>query len=156
MKYNVHVKPFLKQIEEWSKNGATNDEIANALGVGRSTFYRYLKDHTELEKAVRDGRQKIVFDIRAALLKKALGFEYTEHKLTTKTVGLQKITTEEEIKKYSPPDTTAALVLLRNYDNTYIDRDKTTTELKENEFQLKKKIADNNNFDDFEGEDTNE
>lgn len=154
-RYEEQVKPYLEQIKEWTRNGATNDEIATALGVGRSTFYRYLKSETELKEAIKEGRQNIIFNIRAALLKRALGYEYEETKTTVKKTGTDIIETTETIKKKALPDVSAASILLRNYDESFRDKDHKVNELKEEELKLKKQIANNNNFD-YEGEDDHE
>ena len=42
---------------------------------------------------------------------------------------------------------TAAAMLLRNYDTKWIDKDNATTELKKQEFELRKAISESNNFD---------
>ena len=142
-KYDLMVKPHIKQIEEWAKNGATEKEICDALGIAQSTFYEYKKRYSELSNALRTGRQCIVLDIKAALLKKALGFEYEEKRGVKKDGALVSM---EVYVRYSPPDTTAAAMLLRNYDKDWRDKDSASTDFKRQEIEIKKALAETNNF----------
>ena len=143
-KYDEYVKPRLKDIEKWAAAGATNKEICAALGIAECTLIDYKKKHTELSKALRAGRQSVVLEIKAALLKKALGFEYDETTAGTDKEGQPRVTVYH---KYAQPDTTAAAMLLRNYDDTYRDKDILMTDIKQKEIELKRAIAEANNFD---------
>lgn len=147
-KYDTEIKPHLKEIKEAVQNGATVEEIAKAFNIAVSTLHKYKAEKKELKDAFTRGRAKVVIDIKGALLKKALGFEYTEQK----TVGKkdkdgENVVLVEKYKRYSPPSETAAAMLLRNYDKEWIDRDNVSTELKRQEMELKKAIAESNNFD---------
>lgn len=142
-KYDSFVKPHLKKIEEWARSGATEKEICDALGIALSTFYEYKKQYSELSSALRAGRQHVVLNIKAALLKKALGFEY-EEKRGVKKDG--EIVSMEVYMRYSPPDTTAAAMLLRNYDENWRDKDSASTDFKRQEIEIKKALAKENNF----------
>ena len=147
-KYDTDIKPHLKEIEEAVKNGATITEIANALGVAESTLYKYKAEKAELSAAFTHGRAKIIIDIRGALLKKALGYEYQEKKqYIKKDEHGENVTYTEITTKHQPPSETAGAMLLRNYDESWLDKDSITTQLKQQEFELRKAIADNNNFD---------
>lgn len=147
-KYDTDIMPHLKEIEKGVKNGATVTEIANALGIAESTLYKYKAEKPELAAAFAHGRAKIIIDIRGALLKKALGYEYEEEKrVGRKDRNGENIVLVERYKKHIPPSETAAAMLLRNYDENWLDKDSVTTQLKQQEFELRKAIADNNNFD---------
>lgn len=146
-KYETHIKPHLEEIRNAVKNGATVKEVAAALGIAESTLNKYKAEKTELSAAFASGRANIVIEVRAALLKKALGFHYVEEKkVARKDDDGENIVSIEEFKKYQPPSETAAAMLLRNYDETWIDKDSATTQLKQQEFELRKAIADSNNF----------
>ena len=146
-KYDTEIAPHLAEIEEAVKNGATVTEIANALGIAESTLYKYKAEKSELSAAFTHGRAKIVIDIRAALLKKALGYEYQEKKqYIRKDDSGENVTYTEITTKHQPPSETAGAMLLRNYDDSWLDKDSVTTQLKQQEFELRKAIADSNNF----------
>lgn len=143
-KYDEYVKPFIPKIKEWSASGATEKEICIALGIAVSTFGEYKNKYPALMESLRAGRQNVVLDIKAALLKRALGFEYEERKGIKKGDGMANV---EIYKRYMPPDTTAAAMLLRNYDKEWRDKDNITSDLKQQEMELRKAIAEANNFD---------
>lgn len=142
-KYDEYVKPYLKQIAEWKKSGATDKEISDALGIALSTFSEYKNQYSELSDALHAGRQTVVLNIKAALYKKAIGFEFEEKR------GIKKgenVVSTEIFRRYSPPDTTAAAMLLRNYDEAYRDKDSAQTNFKQQEIEIKKALAEANNF----------
>lgn len=147
-KYDTEIKPHLKEIEQAVKNGATVSEIATAFNIAESTIYKYKAEKTEFSAAFARGRASIVIEIRGALLKKALGYEYEEEKrVGRKDASGENIVVVEKYKKHQPPSETAAAMLLRNYDENWLDKDSATTQLKQQEFELRKAIADSNNFD---------
>jgi AcrR family transcriptional regulator len=147
-KYETHIAPHLEQIRNAVKGGATVKEIADALGVAESTLNKYKAEKKELTAAFVGGRANIIIDIRAALLKKALGYEYQEKKqYIRKDEKGENVTYTEITTKHQPPSETAGAMLLRNYDENWLDKDNITTQLKQQEMQLRKTIAENNNFD---------
>lgn len=148
-KYETDVLPHIDEIKKAVEAGATLEEIATALGIAKSTLCKYKNEYTELKDAFARGRESIVFEIKAALLKKALGYEYKEKKTVAKTNedGKPVIVAIEEHNKHQPPSETAANMLLRNYDKEWCDTDKTTSSLKQQKFDLEKAIAQANNFD---------
>lgn len=144
-KWDDYVQPLLPKIKEWASQGATDYEICAAIGIALSTFYEYKKKYPELTEALRDGRQKVVLEIRGALLKKALGFNFTEKRGIRKNNG--ETQSVEVFDRYCPPDPVAAGMLLRNYDKQWLDKDKTTSDMKAQELELKKAMAAATNWD---------
>ena len=146
--YDTAIKPHLKTIKTAVKNGATIEEIAHALGIAKSTLYKYMSEKTELKDAFTHGRANIIIDIRAALLRKALGYEYQEKKqYIKKDEDGESVTYTEITTKHQPPSETAGAMLLRNYDDKWIDKDSATMQLKQQELELKKAMAESNDFD---------
>lgn len=43
-KYESHVAPRLKEVEDWLRNGATEADIARNLGIAVSTLCEYKKE----------------------------------------------------------------------------------------------------------------
>lgn len=145
--YDTKIKPHIDEIREAVKKGATIKEIAVALGIAESTLYKYKTEKTELNEAFTCGRASIIIDIRGALLKKALGYEYEEKKQYFKEEDGKSVVYTEITTKHQPPSETAGAMLLRNYDESWLDKDNVTTQLKQQEFELRKMIADSNNFE---------
>lgn len=147
-KYDTEIKPHIEDIKQAVAAGATVEEIANAFNIAVSTLHRYKNEKKELKEAFARGRDKVVIEIKAALLKKALGFEYEEEKrVGRKDKDGEQIILVEKYKRQCLPSETAAAMLLRNYDKDWRDSDNSTAELKKQEADLRKAIAEANNFD---------
>lgn len=147
-KYDEFCAPHIENIKKWVSAGATDEEVAKALGIGLTTIYEYKKKYPKFADAFARGREEVVINIKAALLKKALGFEYEEKK----TVGRkdkdgENIVLIEKYNRYCVPSETAANMLLMNYDKDWRTSDNATAELRKQEASLKKAIAEANNFD---------
>lgn len=142
--YETRIKPYLKDIAQWTKAGATVAEVAGALGIGASTLSRYKAANKELNAAFSHGRSQVVINIKAALLKRALGFHYEEiresRKIDPKT-GEEMVSTDT-YKKYSVPSESAAAMMLRNIDPEYSDSDQGVREIKAQLVDLKSKVAE--------------
>lgn len=105
-KYESHVQPKLMLIEAWARDGLTDEQIANNLGIALSSFYEYKKEYSEFADALKNGKETIDVMVENALLKSALGYEYTEEQ-----VGKDGV---YEVKKYAQPNTTALIFWLKN------------------------------------------
>ena len=146
-KYETEIAPHIDEIKNAVQAGATVEEIAKAFGISVSTLCKYKSEKKELSEAFARGRERVIFDIKAALLKKALGFQYEETKqYITDADGTVKKHTEIT-KRYCPPSETAAAMLLRNYSDEWRDTDSTSAQLRKQEHELRKAIAEANNFD---------
>ena len=149
--YDEYIQPHLQEITEWVKAGATAVEIANALGISETTIHKYKAEKPELAAAFKNGRAHVIIDIRRALLKKALGYEYQEKKQSIrKDEDGEAVTFTEITTKHQPPSETACAMLLRNYDPDWKDKDNTTVQLRQQELELRKAIAQDNSFDGLE------
>lgn len=147
-KYDECVAPHIDDIRKAVEAGATDTEIAAGLGIGLSTLLEYKKKYPEFQRAFARGREKVVIEIKAALLKKALGFDYEEEKRTgRKDKNGESIVLVEKYKRYCPPSETAAGMLLRNYDKDWRDNDNTSAEMRKQEHELRKAIADATHMD---------
>lgn len=147
-RYESEVKPHIDEIKKAVESGATDKEVADAFGIAVSTIYEYKKKYKEFAEAFSRARARVVFDIKAALLKKALGFEYDEEKtVARKDRDGANVILIEKYKRYCLPSETAAAMLLRNYDENWRDSDKPSADLRKQESELRKAIAESNNYD---------
>lgn len=148
-KYDEYVKPYFNQIKKWLENGATEKQVAEQLGVAYSTFSEYKLRYPEFMELIKGKDMKpLIEDLKGALVKKALGFEYKEKKEYIKedpSTG-QKVKYVEITTKYIAPDTTAIFGALNIYDDTYV-KDKANYQLKKEDLQFRKELAKANNFD---------
>lgn len=107
-KYYSHVEPKLLLIEAWARDGVTEEQICNNLDVSVSAWSEYKKEFPALVEALKNGREVIDVMVENALLKAALGYNYTEEELN-------KITGQPiELRKVAHPNTTALIFWLKN------------------------------------------
>lgn len=136
---------MLGQIQEWY-GLLTEEQIAKRLGVSVRSFERYKTQHEELRQALLNGKQALIEDLKATLKKKAKGFHYKETKKTIRNVNGQSTQVIEEYERYSPPDTGAIHLLLKNLDDTWRNDDKTTVDLKREKLELDRARQENESW----------
>lgn len=146
-KYEECVKPFLANIKTWIQF-ESEKQISSRLGITQVSFDRFKKKHPELREALKAGRQELVADLKESLKQKAKGFKYTETKKIIRTVDGVKTQMIEEYERYSPPDTGAIHLLLKNLDETWRNDDHDTMKIKREEIELKKKQAEQQQAED--------
>lgn len=56
-KYSVTVLPSIPFIAMATFAGRTQEDIAHSLGIGTSTFKRYLKEHPSIPRCTKRGRK---------------------------------------------------------------------------------------------------
>ena len=110
--YDTKIKPRFDDILKWLRNGATEKQVYENLGISQEAFYKYKREKVEFSELLKKGQESLVEQLRGALIKKALGFEYTETKRFTKIENGKQVQTIEETKKQSLPDVAAANLLL--------------------------------------------
>lgn len=71
------IKEKLILVEGWAREGLTDEQIANNLGISTSTFYEYKKNYSEFSEALKKGKEIVDFEVENALLKNALNGNIT-------------------------------------------------------------------------------
>ena len=54
--YDTIIKPRFDDITEWLRNGATEKQIYENLGIDKATFYRYKDSKSEFRDLLKNGR----------------------------------------------------------------------------------------------------
>ena len=120
-------KDFPLRAQDYARQGLNDKQIAKKLGVALCTYYQYQLDYPEFKESIKRGKAPVDVMVENALLKRALGFEFTEthteYRLKDKKKG-EKAKKEEKpkavpvvikkIKKFIPPDVAAAFIWLKN------------------------------------------
>lgn len=165
-KYETVVKPNFSKIIKWLENGATERQVAQNLGVGYSTFEKYKAENLEFQELIKNSRCAVVQQLRGALIKRAVGFEYTETKTVTEEIALPKLIQElllenciseeeitkprlirtEKMTKQALPDVAALNLALKNYDADNWANDPQMLKIREKELELREKQIDNNSW----------
>lgn len=146
-KYDSHIKPYLKQIAEWKKNGATDQQICEQLGVSMSVFYAAKAKYTEFSEILKNSRGAFVADLRGELAKLAFRHTLKTKKVYTKTEDGKAVTYQEVTEKEVDGDIAAIHLLLKNLDKENWAENPQAMEIKRQELELKKLLAEANNFD---------
>ena len=115
----------LLKIEGWARDGLTDKQIAENIGVAYSTFRDWIKRFPALSAPLKRGKEVIDRQVENALLKRALGYEYVE---TTKELTDLGLTVTKQVTKQVAPDTTAQIFWLKNR-KPHEWRDKKETEV---------------------------
>ena len=145
-KYDTDIKPYLQQIKEWKKNGATEQQIAKQLGVAMSTFCALKKKYPEFSEALRKSQTEFVADLKGELARLAFKHVLKTKKVYKKQENGVEVSYTEITEKDVDGSITAINLLLKNNDKEWAD-DPKNLELKRQELELKKMLAEANNFD---------
>jgi len=140
------VKAKLHLVEKWARDGISEEKIAKTLGISVTTFELYKKDYPEFLKALKKGKETLITELENALIKKALGYDYEEKKVYTKTENGQAVTYTEITKKHQPPDTGALFGLLKNKDPEHYSDNPQMLQLKKQELELRERLAKEGNW----------
>lgn len=101
----------LLRIEGWARDGLTDEQIAKNMGVSRSTLNDWKKRFPDILDALKNGKEVVDILVENALLKRALGYEYTEVKTKKENDIVTEVTTTT---KQVVPDVTAQIFWLKN------------------------------------------
>lgn len=119
-------KEGLALIEGWARDGLTDEQIAHNMGINTSTIYDWKKKYPDFSNALKNGKEVVDRLVENALLKRALGYSYTETKIVHSDKDGDKV--EKTIKEVVP-DTTAQIFWLKNRkpkdwkDKQYVEAD---------------------------------
>ena len=122
----------LLRLEAWARDGLTDEQIADNIGIRRETLYDWKKKYPHISNALKRGKDVVDIQVENALLNKAQGITKTlikPIKIKTVTYDNGKRVKEEEHIKYAeeevfvPPDTVAQIFWLKNRKpNTWKDK----------------------------------
>ena len=102
----------LTLLQGWARDGKTDEELAKAMGIVPSTLYVWKERFPEISEALKKGKDVIDTEVENALLRRALGYAYTETRKETGADGkTEKIIT---VTKHVAPDVTAQIFWLKN------------------------------------------
>ena len=104
-------KEGLTLLEGWARDGLTDEELAGRMKISLSTFYAWKEKYSDISEAIKKGKEVIDFEVEQALLKRAMGYSYTETRKEVDANGRKKVIVTE---KHVEPDTVPQIFWLRN------------------------------------------
>jgi hypothetical protein len=88
----------------------TDIEVADTLGIGLATLYRWKLDHPAFSRVFKLGKAEADNRVERSLYSRAIGYDYIAEKPAMTRHGQKTM----RYRKHIPPDTTAALWYLKN------------------------------------------
>lgn len=117
-KYQEWLEPDgLMRIEAWAREGLTDANIAEKIGINVTTLYAWQRDYPQISKALKKGKTPVDKEVENLLLKRARGYNYdetTEEWRPNQETGELELVSKKVQRKHMPPDTTAQIFWLKN------------------------------------------
>ena len=117
-KYQQWLEPEgLTLLEGWARDGLTDEQLSQNMGIGTTTLYRWKEEYREIREALKRGKEVVDIQVENALLKRALGYEYTEETrelVKDKETGEYSLSVTKIVTKEVAPDVTAQIFWLKN------------------------------------------
>lgn len=107
-KYQEWLEPEgLLKLEGWARDGLTDEQIAENMGISRSTLNSWKDKYSDISDTLKRGKEVVDRQVENALLKRALGYRYDE-------VTMENGVETKRVTKEVMPDTTAQIFWLKN------------------------------------------
>ena len=111
-KYEYWLTPEgLLKLEGWARDGLTDEQIAENIGICRDTLIEWKKKYSDISDTLKRGKEIIDRQVENALLKRALGYTYNEDKYVSVPMEqgeyLEKLEEYMNKYKYEHPEATA-------------------------------------------------
>lgn len=110
-KYQPWLEPQgLTLLEGWARDGLSDQQIAHNCGVSSKCLLNWKAKYPDVAERLKKGREVVDYEVENALLRRALGYEYTEVTVEESERGSKR----RETVKYEPPDVRAQIFWLKN------------------------------------------
>lgn len=117
-KYEQWLEPDnLIKLEGWARNGLTDEQIANNIGINRTTLYAWKAKYADFSNALKRGKEVIDIMVENALLKSAMGYKYDEvvkERIYNPDTGESEIVEVKRTTKDVAPNSTSLIFWLKN------------------------------------------
>lgn len=114
-KYQEWLEPeSLVLLEGWARDGLSDEQIAENIGIVTSTLYEWKKKYSDISEALKKGKEVSDYEVENAMHKSAIGYFVEETKTYINEVEGVKTRRVEKMKKWIPPNTAAQIFWLKN------------------------------------------
>ncbi len=104
-------------LKGYAREGMTDRDIANTIGVNRGTLARWKKDFPEIDAAIKDGRAPVKVKVEDAFYSRCEWRQVEDQTQEIITDPSGKIISKKikVQKRWVPPDTIALIFALKNF-----------------------------------------
>jgi hypothetical protein len=111
----VYEARFARMARVLTRLGATNEDVAECLGVALSTIGLWLIRHRGFSDALKEGRQRADARVERALFERAVGYSHADVAINTVAIGGGRSqVVQTPFVKRLPPDPTSCIFWLKN------------------------------------------
>lgn len=105
----------LTMIQGFARDGMTDAQIAQKIGISTQTLYDWEKRFPEFLDALKKGKAPVDIEVENALLKRALGYDYEEVITEIEDLGEGRQKKHvRKITKHQPGEVSAQIFWLKN------------------------------------------
>lgn len=141
------IKARFPDIEKWLKEGLNQKQIIHNLGIGKTSFEAYKKQHPELAELLNIGKETQNEEVKNSLFKASTGFYYyVEEAVKVKDAEGNEDVRVVTVKKFSPPQTEAMKYWLNNRDKKHWANNPQILDIRREELEHRKNVDGFKNF----------
>lgn len=145
--YETKIKPFLSEIERFISCGISELEVAKYYGIGRTSWYKYKRENSELNELLFRSKKKLKVDLVNQAYEVAMGYEYEEVKMEKVFDGDNQLVSQKvtRYKHRAKADGAMIQFLLINRFHDEFARDPQAIALREKSLELEQQnnLTDN-------------
>lgn len=124
------IRKRFAEIEDWARQGLSEQQIITNLGIGKSTFYRHKREHSELAELIEKARIAPITELTNKLYERACGMTRTSTRTYVRTdPDGQEYTITETTEIQELPNIAAIHLLLKNWNKNNWSNDPVHTEI---------------------------
>jgi transposase len=104
-------------LKGWARDGLTDEQISQNMGIALSTFYDWKKKFSDFSDALKKSKEVVDKEVENALHKSAKGFyveETVEELRWDRDAGEYRMVVTKRTRKYIPPSNVAQIFWLKN------------------------------------------
>ena len=105
------IQDKLTLVEGWSRDGLTQQQIADNLGINIDTLIEYKKKYPDFSEALKKGKEVVDIEVENAMLKRALGYTI---RIVEQKIDKFGVVHDCERDVHFPGDVTAQIFWLKN------------------------------------------
>ena len=107
----------LTMLRGWARDGLTDKQIADKIGIRRETLYAWRKAYPNISNALKRGKDVVDMEAEETLIKSWMGYDYWEEVQElrfNRESGRYEMQPTKKVRKHQPPNVAALIFWLKN------------------------------------------